>query len=786
MIGSHFFYLALGPLALLLSRLPFIGATSITQSGIAIRVDLDKDLIMSVEREGGSVLFSTESFEGYLWEFDLVDRSAGVKLTTPGDCDSVSVENISPEMLDLYFHQCGVHNVDVIVHCTVGLGGGVRPTASMTLELRNAPADVSVYQVKVNLPINANATMAKDDYILVPDSYGVLSKDPMNFSWGGTYPSAGCSMQFFGYGNEDGSCYLGVHDKTSQWKQLSWNKGVFSIKLTPEDSTMPLTMGSWKLGFPIVFADLLEAVSVTTPLWYSASQAYREFIFGDDGDAAPWVSKGKIGDRLTNALKETDVWLNTGWQCVDIFESQQGDPSTALERVSSVVSKWRQKGLESPIGLHFYEWQQGPEDGEENRYKFDTHYPDYFPSRVSDDGEDLKSASEKLLRDHDVYTYPYINGRIFDLNSTSFKEDDGEQYCVKVPTEDVRLFEQSSEYELVTTTESYGSGPTFCVANPYEEYWQQKISDTVEELVTSEGTAGVYIDQIASAPMQLCFDPKMGHTLGNGGWWVSGYREMMGEIRSRTTAPIVTESNAESYMDMMEGFLILTVFFKSFVEEASTPWSVPAYASVYGGYYNAFGAEFYASEFKDLQYLKAKLAKQLVYGAQLGWFSLGGIEDDTCGEMGLVELFMDDEYDEVNDWIVSMANARGNWRKYFLEGRAVQDVSLDPPANVMMQTEESKSPATSSMYYHDVVMGVWKIEEETEASVAVFLVNVMTEDAVKNVGMDLKGWGFALGDTVEVTFGDKTMEVIVEGGLQSINNLTLKVGEATVLEIRPI
>jgi hypothetical protein len=644
-----FTFKAIPVLALLLG---LANSYKISDGGLSISTTSQNLNILESVTSERRKLFSTTGWAGDLWGFDLVDSEGdGVKSLSPHSCVSQSVENVDANSMDLVWQSCGEHEIDVILHAMAGELGG-RPSGSLSFSLRNAPEvtlppspltlplhlthpsssstphsqspRIGIYQLRVNLPLNANETISESDTLFVPDSFGVQAANPMRSmpNWSGTYPSAGCSMQFFAYGNEEGSFYLGAHDKDAVWKQLFWDNGVFSFLLTPEDATLPLSGGVWDQAFPIVFADLQTGVTETTPLWYAASAAYRDFIF-DDQNPAPWVSKGSITSRLPDYLKESDVWINTGWQCVDIFEPQQGDPSTVYNRVSQVVENWRSKGLDIPIGLHYYEWQQGPDEGEENRYKFDTHYPDYFPGRVSESGEGLKSASNKLLEESDVYVYPYINGRIFDLNSTSFLEDEGEQYCVKVPQSDqVKLFDPHNLYDLVTTTESYGSGPTFCVANPYEEYWQQKISDTVEKLVKSEGSSGVYIDQVASAAMQLCFDPAMGHTLGNGGWWAEGYRAMMKKIRAKTSAPIVTESNSEVYMDMVEGYLILTVFFKSFAKEASTPWSVPAFASVYGGYYNAFGAEFYASEFKDLTYSKAKLAKQLIYGSQLGWFSL--------------------------------------------------------------------------------------------------------------------------------------------------------------------
>jgi hypothetical protein len=71
------------------------------------------------------------------------------------------------------------------------------------------------------------------------------------------------------------------------------------------------------------------------------------------------------------------------------------------------------------IALHWYEWQQGPLPGEDNRYKFDTHYPDYFPPRPG------FQVALSGLRELGIPVVPYTNARLFDVNSTSFLTEPG-------------------------------------------------------------------------------------------------------------------------------------------------------------------------------------------------------------------------------------------------------------------------------------------------------------------------------------------------------------------------
>jgi len=80
------------------------------------------------------------------------------------------------------------------------------------------------------------------------------------------------------------------------------------------------------------------------------------------------------------------------------------------------------------------------------------------------------------------------------------------------------------------------------------------------------------------------------------------------------------------------------------------------------------------------------------------------------------------------------------------------------------------------MFYADVMMGVWKKGE----SVAVFLINVTDEDVVRDVGLNLEGWGFEKGDVVECS-GEK---IVVEGGVQVLEGVLIASGEVTVLGVR--
>ena len=94
-----------------------------------------------------------------------------------------------------------------------------------------------------------------------------------------------------------------------------------------------------------------------------------------------------------------------------------------------------------------------------------------------------------------VRTLPYINGRIFDNASASYVRDDGGQFCVQ---DAAPVF--GGKTNLTMPVETYGSGAFFNVPDPSTSYWQYAIAEVIEKLVTVDGVAGVYVDQL----VRLC------------------------------------------------------------------------------------------------------------------------------------------------------------------------------------------------------------------------------------------------------------------------------------------
>jgi hypothetical protein len=211
--------------------------------------------------------------------------------------------------------------------------------------------------------------------------------------------------------------------------------------------------------------------------------------------------------------------------------------------------------------------------------------------------------------------------------------------CLKAPPTFTKGFPPAAS--LRTYQESYGSGSTFAVANPYSAYWQDKNADTITKLVRDNGNSGVYVDQIGAASANLCWNATEG-IAGGGDYWRRGYDSFLEKSKATVRAPVVTESNAEPYMAHINGYLTLVAFMADYA--GNNGKFVPAFAAVYGGFTVSFGQEWSRADFDESNNADSfvtKLAVSFAAGAQMGWMSLVAINKpgyDSCGQMGIGDL----------------------------------------------------------------------------------------------------------------------------------------------------
>ena len=505
--------------------------------------------------------------------------------------------------------------------------------------------------------------------------FGVVHTTPQSFD--GAYPQK--TMQYMaklGSATVPGDLgvYVAAHDPRGTSKT---NKCTVTPSVDGGADTAAFAWGATAAGAGVAFDGTPVEVGFEVVVelfeggWWEAAQIYRGWALAD----ADWTKAGPLSKRSTAPkwLFNLTTWINSHWQGNDIFNVTGGDPTVVEARTTAIINRFGIAG--DALALHWYEWDAlgyAPGSDYENcntgtpNCGFDTHYPEYFPVRKG------FADALKNMQDLGVRVAPYINGRIFDVGTDVWKQDNAEAFACKQSAEAL-----VPEQKLELYNEQYGSQAQFAVMCPHTTYWQKTISSVVGELVNKFGTDGVYIDQIAAAGPRPCWDPTHNHTLGGGSHWVSGYAEMLAQTRAAAgnDAMLLTESNAEPFMDGVNLFLTLVGY--SSAGFAGDSYIVPAFQSVYGGYMFTVGAEFFQDDLAggDPDVFAAKIAKQYVFGSQMGWFSLGG-RDNQNPAMGLFELLMSESYDSEISFLRALSSAKQVSNPWMNHGRALRALPL--------------------------------------------------------------------------------------------------------------
>ena len=83
------------------------------------------------------------------------------------------------------------------------------------------------------------------------------------------------------------------------------------------------------------------------PLWSEAALIYRQWAL----EEAPWTAKTLAErDGLPDWYRSNSLWVNTHWQCHDVFNVTGGEPAVVKEMVSEIAAL-----LDLPsLALHYY------------------------------------------------------------------------------------------------------------------------------------------------------------------------------------------------------------------------------------------------------------------------------------------------------------------------------------------------------------------------------------------------------------------------------------------------
>ena len=491
--------------------------------------------------------------------------------------------------------------------------------------------------------------------------WGVLHGDLMSRGLDeGIYPSATRAMPFIAVSDGVSGLYLGIEDDQGYPLRLFGgrheNTEAVTMGLRHELENMGRTR-RFKTPYTIVL----------TPFegdWYEAGRLYRKAAM-----KAPWGSVPPLSGRkdIPQWLKDIDLWYIGG--CEDVASA-----SKVIEFA---------KAFEVPTAAHIYSWHEIP---------FDDHYPEYFPAKPG-----FMSAVAKVQA-AGVPVMPYINGRLWDSATTSWRVDEASRAC--------SLDEQGQPY-----VEVYGSKVPLSPMCPSTELWKNKVVGLVDRLIHECGVKAVYIDQISAAAAKRCFAENHGHPMGGGTYWIQGYRDLVTRCLNLLGPDnmLTTEENADPWNDQLHAFLLVNT-------RANGGEIVPLYPAVYGGRVISFGFQYIlGGDFTDRYPLRLKFAQALVFGSQLGWVG---------------SQILDPAHKIEADFLKLLCQARYQSRDAFQYGELLAPVAMECKGTVSWVEEENGG---KQMTQPAVLSSLWLTPEGKQKLV---LVNVSDENQNVSLGFN--------------------------------------------------
>jgi len=491
------------------------------------------------------------------------------------------------------------------VRAKVELRAG-EPLSEWTLEVDNE-TDSALWQIHYPRISGLTAFAGNDgpDWLAVPFHMGEITPNPVadvngpphkpaqadraeyRFDSEGSpsdmaysYPGM-LTMQFLAYGHPaGGGVYFGAHDPQALYKKFGLyadggdgRHAALVLKQYPKDRTAP--RGKFASLFP-------ATVGVYAGDWWGASALYRPWALQQQ-----WSKRGPTRDRadIPPWTKALDLWY-WNWQFPTV-----GQPDRIVPAMEYLKKRF---GCE--LAFHWYGC-----NGEAFGSGWRT--PEEFP-----DNEDIRATllrGVRRLHASGIHCIPYINGRLWNPNTASFKAADGLKWAV-------------TDAEGKAAREWDWLGYTICpTAAPY----QQLIARVTNQMIDGCEMDGAYLDQISSAYSIPCFSPAHNHAPGGHDHWTRGYREMLervqGEIKRRSPDNVITsESVIEGYLDLFD--LDLAREISNLKGHLGNPalLPIPMFHSVYHDYHMTYGT---VQTFKETDLARFRFGEALclVGGGQL-------------------------------------------------------------------------------------------------------------------------------------------------------------------------
>jgi hypothetical protein len=645
-----------------------------------------------------------------LWELEMLRDGKRIALT-PAEAKSFQVERgREGRSLQLSWSDFGIEDVPklkIVVEAQLEADRAMSRWNIAVENLRGLTLE------KVHFPQFPAIRAQADEYLAAPVWMGQLAANPRKLLAGPPgkeqrlewdYPGH-TSLQCLAFYRKNGpGLYFSCDDTASYRKSfVMWGSGDGEVNYAMVHLPENREAETYRLPYQAI-------VGAFQGDWFTAAERYRSWATNQ-----VWARESRLNSGLTPAwAAETGMWVWNRGRSENVL-----GPALAL-----------QTELGLPVRV-FWHWWHG--------CAYDTGFPEYLPPR-----EGVESFTNALARAHqeNVRAIVYMNQRLWGMTTESWKREGAESYAVKGA--------DGTLHPEVYNTFTKLPCASMCMGTPF---WRNKYAGLAEQVVQGLGVDGVYMDQACSS--LACFDPKHGHPLGGGRYWIEGFRLLASDIRARcagkTQAVLAGEGCGEGWLPFLDLMLSLQVSKERHASPKDRWQPIPLFQAVYHPYCILYGNyssltmppydELWPAEFAPavpLRLLDRKYSQQ---------FLLEQARAFVWGQQPTVANFLPAQLRErraETEFMMELAKLRGRALKYLLRGVLLRPPTLDLPEATLPMSRLSiyagQQGALTSFEgrYPLVLAGAWRAPD---GDVAVALVNIRNEPLTVPLVLGRKEYG---------------------------------------------
>jgi len=609
------------------------------------------------------------------------------------------------------------------------------------------------------------------DELTVPFSQGLIIRNPLaealdnrstgrRLEW--SYPGF-LTMQWFSYYNKEAAgLYWATHDSLGFRKDflLDMDEGK---TITLRVRNYPENMGSIGRPYRAPYSFVITAFKGG---WPEASQIYRGWV-----TSQPWCRRGKLNQRtdVPDWMKNVSLWV---W-----------NRGAAARVMPGVLELKKRTGVN--VALDWYWWHNNP---------YDILMPEYLPPR---EGSATFLKAVRKLQSDGIKVIVYINGRLWDTESNSWREENAHLAAVK----DESLKPYGERYNV------FVPGHVIAPMCPTTELWKRKMTSVVNSLVSDLSLDGVYLDQISIYPANLCFDPGHDHPIGGGNYWVEGYAELMRRARevARKTNPqasLTSESCVELYMDSFDAFLTFDSTWErtGFIDKYGPNCEpIPLFNAVYHDYALTFGNYTSMTNVPPYDDLWPESSRPPEYGKFVSYhdkypdqFAFELARNVVWGIQPMVtnvypEMLGRDEFEADMRFLESLARFHAKAKEYLVLGRWLPPPLVEcPTMEVMISVGSIYTPVKDrrerSKTTPTVLSSAWA---SGDGRCCAMFVNFSTLTVDALVSADMDRYGFEAHDEIVMTdYPERKNRVVLDSHRLKIK-LSIPPRSAVAYEFSP-